>query len=150
MLRAIWILGAGVGLVLIGMNGCQSSGTANSVAADFETFSEQVAYGGRVYGANCAECHGNAGQGTMEAPRLVGQGALPLRPRRGSDRSTDFRNAMDIAVFVTQNMPPNKDERAEMAARDYWAVLAFALSANGVEREAPVTPANAESIVLHP
>jgi hypothetical protein len=33
---------------------------------------------------------------------------------------------------------------------DYWAVLAFALDANGVELSEPVGPGNAGSIALHP
>jgi hypothetical protein len=33
---------------------------------------------------------------------------------------------------------------------DYWAVLAFALQANGVELTEPVGPGNAGAIILHP
>jgi hypothetical protein len=36
-----------------------------------------------------------------------------------------------------------------MAERDYWAVLAFALNANGVKLTEPVSPSNASSIKLH-
>lgn len=49
-----------------------------------------------------------------------------------------------------QAMPPSAEARAELEAADYWAVLAFALTANGVELAEPVGPENAASIVLHP
>ncbi len=110
----------------------------------------QVRRGGEVYGANCAGCHGDSGQGTRRGPRLVGEGALPLYREQAKARTGAFHNAMDIALFATQNMPPDEEDRAEMAEADYWAVLAFALSANGVSLAEPVSPENAASIVLHP
>lgn len=62
----------------------------------------------------------------------------------------EFRTAMDVARFVTSNMPPNESMRARMTERDYWAVLAFDLKANGVSQTQPVGPQNASAIVLHP
>src|SRR5688572_23508350 len=45
-------------------------------------FAEQVALGQKVYGAQCAGCHGNSGEGTKDGPAVVGldKGALPLEP----------------------------------------------------------------------
>ncbi|CAE7549728.1 sigX [Symbiodinium necroappetens] len=138
MNRAALVIVSGAVLGLGGLYGCQSSGVSSEEGWGFVSFEEQAAFGGSVYGANCAECHGNAGQGTMEAPRLVGEGALPLRQGRGSARTGEFRTAMDVAAFVTANMPPNEEDRAEIGAREYWAVLAFALRANGVSLDEPV------------
>ena len=110
----------------------------------------QVEHGATVYAANCAECHGKSGEG-KKGPRLVGSGAFPLNPRPDQKvRKIAFHTAADVATFVTQNMPPSADARADIEESDYWAVLAFALSANGVKLQAPVGPGNAKSIVLHP
>lgn len=111
---------------------------------------QQVEHGKRIYGKYCADCHGDAGQGNDMAPAVVGEGAFPLQPRRGSKRTVMFRTAMDIASFVTQAMPPDEEARAELRQQDYWAVLAFALKANGIELSEPVGPDNAAQIVLHP
>ncbi len=142
---AMLIMGVGT------MQGCSEPYDAREHGDSvYYTFAEQVGRGAEVYGASCSDCHGNAGQGTSEAPRLVGEGAFPKYPRRGAARQSEFRTALDVAVFVTENMPPDEDDRAAMPASDAWAVLAFALSANGVSLEEPVGPAHASEIVLNP
>lgn len=109
----------------------------------------QVQRGAEVYADSCAECHGKSGQGGKKAPALVGATALPLAPREGSERKTQFHTAADVAAFATANMPPEAEDRAELSEANYWDVLAFALSANGVTREQPVGPHNAAQIKLH-
>jgi hypothetical protein len=47
-------------------------------------------------------------------------------------------------------MPSDKIRRQSIAEQDYWALLAFALSANGISLAEPVTPHNAQQLVLHP
>ncbi len=134
--------------------GCEYDGTPgyyetqNSPQTD--TVAAQIERGGMIYGQSCAGCHGDAGQGTSKAPALVGAGALPLHADADAARQGEFRTALDIAVFATQSMPPKESARKKMKEADYWAVLAFALSANGVELSEPVGPGNAGSIVLHP
>jgi len=123
--------------------GCSSTNdgysSVNQQPVEFADADAQVAYGVEVYTNSCAKCHGASGEGIDDAPRLV-----------GGDAFADYHTAMDVAVFATQNMPPKKSARALMAERDYWAVLAFALSANGVELSEPVGPHNASDIVLNP
>ncbi|MSR63716.1 MAG: cytochrome c [Planctomycetes bacterium] len=119
-------------------------------APSSDSAAQQVERGGRVYAANCARCHGDGAQGSDEAPPLAGKGALPLAPRAGQKRTQPFHSALDIAQFATQAMPPKAEARAKLSEADYWAVLAFALRANAVELRAPVGPANAAAIVLHP
>ena len=121
----------------------QSPAAANSAASQIEA-------GKAVYVEHCAACHGDAGQGSKKAPPLVGSNALPLDPRPGQKRAAQFHTAMDIALFATKNMPPDESDRAEMSTPEYWDVLAFALSANGVKLQQPVGPDNAAAIVLHP
>lgn len=157
-MQSKFVIGAAllaVGTVALGsVGGCESGtrGEGAGHAQRFASYNEQVAYGATVFGDRCSRCHGDAGQGSSKAPMLVGlaNGALPREPRSGSKRSIEFRTAKDVAAFVTANMPPQPEVRATMTERDYWAVLAFALSANGVRREDPVGPANASGIVIHP
>src|SRR5262249_33390967 len=122
-----------------------SHGDANKSSAQV-----QIDRGQGVYSHNCARCHGASGQGTDKAPMLVGiaKGALPLDPPASRQfRKTQFRTALDVANFVVPNMPP--DPAPRLSGDDAWAVLAFALSANGVALSKPVGPDNAASIVLH-
>jgi mono/diheme cytochrome c family protein len=119
-------------------------------AAPPRTAADQIARGGHLFAANCAKCHGDSGEGTDDAPPLVGKGALPLDPRPDQKRTAKFHTAMDVAQFATQQMPPKASDRAKLAPDDYWSILAFALNANGVAVKEPVGPGNAASIVLHP
>jgi S-disulfanyl-L-cysteine oxidoreductase SoxD len=97
-------------------------------------FGEQVARGQKVFGAKCAGCHGDAGQGKPGGgPAVVGldKGALPLKPPAGSKRTTEFKTVADIADYVVKTMPPNAP--GSLSAEDYYAVLAFDLKANGID-----------------
>jgi S-disulfanyl-L-cysteine oxidoreductase SoxD len=103
-----------------------------SVAAP-ANFGEQVAVGQRLYGENCASCHGAGGEGKA-APRVVGlkQGALPLDPPPGAKaRKTQFKTVADVADFTVRTMPA--DHPGSLEAEQYWAILAFDLKANGID-----------------
>lgn len=124
--------------------------TGQGAAADpAAAAAEQIAKGGKLYGQHCAECHGDAGQGTSKAPAVVGKGALPKDPPAGAKlRKTQFRTAGDVADFVVKNMPGKKP--GSLKAEEYWAILAFDLKANGVDLKQPVDEKVAPTIVLHP
>lgn len=114
-----------------------------------ETASAQIARGRQYFGSYCASCHGDSGAGTSKAPPLVGEKALPLGPPAGAKvRKVQFRTALDVGKWVMQNMPG--DQPRSLTREQYLAILAFDLSANGVELEAPLTVERAASIVLHP
>ena len=136
------------------LTACQESKPApapsSAPAQPPRTAAEQIARGGERFAANCAKCHGDSGQGSEDAPPLVGKGALPLDPRTDQKRAVKFHTALDVAQFVTANMPPKASARAKLTADDYWSILAFALNANGVALKEPVGPGNAGAIVLHP
>ncbi len=128
---------------------CQQS--SHTESAKYSTASSQIEHGAKVFAANCAKCHGDAGQGTDDAPPLVGKNALPLKPRPDQKlRKTDFHTVMDVANFATKNMPPKPEQRAKLTTDDYWAVLAFDVNANGISLKEPLGPNNASSFVLHP
>jgi len=96
------------------------------------TFDEQVALGGELYGAKCAECHGASGEGG-KAPRVVGlkEGALPLDPPADRKaRKDQFKTVGDVAKFVVATMPP--DAPGSLTEEQYLAILAFDLKANGI------------------
>jgi mono/diheme cytochrome c family protein len=110
-----------------------------------------VARGQELYGANCAKCHGDAGEGTDKGPAVVGvaSGALPRAPREGAKRTVEFRTAGDILTYISVNMPGDKP--GSLPADDYLAILAFDLGANGVELgETPFTAEAAAAMVIHP
>lgn len=138
----------GLGMALF--HGCQTPAKAPPPAKVVSAVEQQIARGATAYAQHCADCHGASGQGTRDAPALVGKGALPRRPGDGAARQTEFRTALDVATFVTQNMPPDEEARQAISEPEYWALLAFALSANGVPLRQPVSPQNAAAIVLHP
>lgn len=97
-------------------------------------FSEQVARGQTLYGAKCAGCHGDGGEGKAGGgPPVVGldKGALPLKAAAGSKRMTEFKTVADIADYVVKTMPPNAP--GSLSAEDYYAILAFDLKANGID-----------------
>ena len=101
-------------------------------AAAPTNFKEQVARGGELFGAKCAGCHGNGGEGTGKAPRVVGTGALPLDPPSTAKyRKSQFVNVADVANFVVKTMPP--DAPGSLSSEDYFSVLAFDLKANGID-----------------
>lgn len=124
-----------------------SSGSAAS--AEPATFAEQVKLGQKLYGDNCAGCHGAAGEGGG-APRVVGldKGALPLDPPATSKhRKEQFKTAADVAGFVVKNMPPNAP--GSLKESEYWAILAFDLHANGVDLPTKLDGAAAKNVPLH-
>lgn len=129
-------------LAVIAVAGCATAGGAQHAepaASNPQTFPDQVALGQKLYGDNCAKCHGAAGEGG-DAPRVVGlrEGALPLDPPADRKlRKNRFVTVADVADFVVANMPPRK--AGSLAADQYWAILAFDLHANGTDLQQKLT-----------
>ena len=113
--------------------------------------------GATLFQAQCAQCHGERGESkTSNAPRLMGEGALPEMPRArninadpaAGDRESlrleararpagapwrdPFRSAKDVHKYVSQHMPPSEEARKALSPEDYWAIVSFVLSAHGV------------------
>jgi len=156
--RSVLIPGLGLALAMT-TAGCASSNesapattatpaTNAAPTTTQATFAAQVAAGQTAYGANCASCHGDAGQGG-KGPRLVGlaQGALPLDPPADRKfRKTRFVTVGDVADFVVANMPPGKG--GSLPAEQYWDILAFDLHANGVDLPQPLTAEAAKTLTI--
>jgi hypothetical protein len=121
---------------------------------DLSRARDQASHGATVYGAECASCHGQRGEGLAAAPAILGTGALPEYPRNsttvGDPTITDpqliqiraqtrpagaawrdpFRNALDLHRFLTLHLPKARAEQLKDA--DYWAVTGYLLAAQGV------------------
>ena len=96
----------------------------------------QVDDGAALFGQHCASCHGAAGEGGG-APMLVGAGALPKSPPEGREhRTVEFATVLDVYEFTRATMPP--DDPSVLSDAELWAILAFDLSANGIELDAPL------------
>jgi mono/diheme cytochrome c family protein len=110
----------------------------------------QVEAGKAVYGASCAGCHGDNGEGGKKAPAVVGKDALPQKAAKGAKKrkGVEFKTAGDVFAWVKKNMPAKKP--GSLSDDDYAAVLAFDLKANGVDLKKKVDPASAAEITLHP
>jgi mono/diheme cytochrome c family protein len=122
--------------------------TSPVTATGGTTISAQIETGKQLYGANCASCHGDGGQGTDKAPPVVGKDAFPLEPRAGAKRDAKFHTAADVFAWTTVHMPG--DAPGTLTTDQYLAIFAFDLTANGVKLEAPLDGAAAAAIVLHP
>ena len=111
------------------------------------TFAEQVKRGTEVYADHCSSCHGKAGEGSPDAPAVVGTGALTLEPPAGAKvRKSKFVTVADVAAFVVQNMPG--DAPGSLSEDDYFAVLAFDLHANGIDLDKKLDGALAASLTI--
>jgi cytochrome c len=144
-MRTKWI----ISLALVAISGCGGAQTAPARTAAPATFADQVAAGGSLYGAHCASCHGDHGQGTERAPRVVGlsDGALPLDPPpTRMVRHSQFRTVADVADFVVHNMP--RDAPGSLREDEYWSILAFDLHANGVDLQQPLDASVAQTLTI--
>jgi mono/diheme cytochrome c family protein len=114
-----------------------------------DPLAQQLERGKALFGAHCATCHGDHGEGDLanKAPPLVGKDAFPLDARPGYNREVKFRTAADVLWWVTKEMPG--DDPGSLAVDEYIAIIAFDLSANGVALERPLDPAMAQLIALH-
>ena len=114
------------------------------------TFADQVAMGQKLFGDNCASCHGPGGEGKANSPAVVGLKAgkaLPLEPPAGAKyRKTQFKTVGDVLAFSQKTMPPGAG--GSLKPDEYLAIIAFDLHANGIDLPKPLTTevANATTI----
>jgi mono/diheme cytochrome c family protein len=99
---------------------------------------EQVEIGAAVFATSCASCHGDRGQGggpdAPEAPALIEPRAL-----------TGFRHVQELYEFVYDSMP--QDVPSSLPTDQYWAVVAWLLSQNGIAGPGvTLGPANAAGV----
>lgn len=135
-------------LGLISCSDDESSDETGDGDSNARTFDDQVTDGVALYGENCAQCHGDAGQGTTDGPPVVGDDALPLDPpAERMFRTEQFETAADIFAFAAVYMPA--DAPGTLNDQEMLDVLAFALFANGVTLEEPLSTDNAGDIIVN-
>ena len=129
---------------------CHSSSAPTTPAptGGATTITAQVDQGKQLYGAKCASCHGNAGEGTKDGPPVVGKDAFPLDAPAGRKRDAKFHTAADIFGWTTQHMPAN--DPGSVTTEQFLAIFAFDLTANGIKLDKPLDGDAAAKIVLHP
>lgn len=136
--------GAGGG----GAGGGGGSGTPSSGGA--ATFADQVATGQKLYGENCASCHGAGGEGKGNSPAVVGVKtgkALPLDPPASAKyRKTQFKTVGDVLDFSQKSMPPGAG--GSLKPDEYLAIIAFDLHANGIDLDKPLTADSAKATTI--
>jgi len=126
---------------------CGASDAKSGQHAAPKNFTEQVTLGGELYGEYCSSCHGKGGEGTPDAPAVVGASALSLDPPSGAKvRKTQFVTVADVANFVVHNMPG--DAPGSLSEEEYFAILAFDLHANGIDLEKKLDGALAASLTI--
>ena len=92
-----------------------------SDAAASPTFDDaQVAHGKRLYGSNCAKCHGADMQG-ITAPALSGPAFAPV--------SGSHLTIGGIYTYMSTNMPA--DRPGKLKDDEYADIMAYLLNANG-------------------
>jgi cytochrome c553 len=156
-----------LGLAGLGCASTQSGATPD----DLVRARDQAAQGATVFSNECANCHGQRGEGLAGATAILGPGALPEFPRSSGSTSDPtlldpqliqiqaqsrpagaawrdpFRNALDLYNFTTRHLPKNRAE--QLKDSDYWAVVGFMLAAQGVSLPPRgIGPANAASIPI--
>jgi len=131
------------------------------------------ARGADLFVKQCAECHGERGEGLAQAPAVLGPGALPVYPRdtagvgsmaindpeqfrirqqtrpAGSPWRDPFRTAQDLFVFLKTH--PTKKRAEQLSPDDYWAIVTFMAAAHG--SDVPVGGINADnssSVAIQP
>jgi S-disulfanyl-L-cysteine oxidoreductase SoxD len=116
------------------MMGCMQRETRADGAMQQETFTEQAEKGRRIFADSCSRCHGEQGEGTKKAPRLIGlsDGALPLNPPPdGKERRGQFHTAQEVGMYAFKYMPPL--ETGSLTEDAFWRVTAYLLQQNGVD-----------------
>lgn len=129
--------------------------------------------GSALFAKNCANCHGDHGQGKTSAPPLLGPDALPEYPRErsanvgpasgdpealrlqarsrpaGAPWRDPFSSAGDLYRYVSQSMPPAAEQRSALSAKNYWEVINFMCLARGTALPPEgVTDKNADGLKL--
>jgi mono/diheme cytochrome c family protein len=96
---------------------------------------EQVAAGQEVYAAECAECHGEQGEGGT-GPVLIG----------GNKRIASYQTTTRLYDYVSRTMP--FDAPGSLTEQQYWDAIAYLLDENELLPADTVLGPDAETIQL--
>ena len=111
----------------LSINGCGEKGNNTKVGGRWYTQS-QVDKGRITFEANCAECHGNDAQATLNWKKTLPDGSYPPPPLNGSAHTWHHpisalrRTINNGGISLGGTMPPFKDILND---KDTLAVIAF-------------------------
>jgi mono/diheme cytochrome c family protein len=111
------------GLLAMTMMGCAR--TTTKVGKSDDVPDDQWSRGVWLYGQSCSGCHGDDGEGAEDTPKLAGDGAMPLEPPEGSDRTAKLGHAGDLFAYIKAEMPPL--EPGSLTESQYWAITFYIL-----------------------
>lgn len=117
-------------LVLLTAAGCGGDGGGTTQSQD-----EQVAAGRDVYGAECARCHGEQGEGGT-GPQVIG----------GSRRIASYETTTRLYDYVSRTMP--FDDGGSLSEDQYWDSIAYLLDENELLPAEVVLGPDAEEVTL--
>jgi mono/diheme cytochrome c family protein len=106
----VLLLSAGCG------GGDEDGGNGGSSGAPASQ-ADQIPAGRQVYSAECAQCHGENGEGGT-GPLLIG----------GNKRIASYQTSTRLYDYVSSTMPA--DEPGSLTTEQYWNVIAYLLDAN--------------------
>jgi cytochrome c len=132
--------------------------------------SAKSAQGARLFGQQCASCHGRRGEGVY-APAIMGPIALPAYPNHanfstnasytdptelnlrettrpeGAPKREPFNTAQDVYNYISKRMP--RKAPGSLKPEEYWAILNFMLIAHGIDvAPSGINAANASSVTI--
>jgi mono/diheme cytochrome c family protein len=126
-------------MVLVALATGSTAGGARDRTHLLTATAEQVARGRTVFETHCAKCHGPRGEGTSDAPRLIGQ----------PNGLVGYQTAKGLFDFASSDMP--FDSPGTLKPEEYWDVLAFILDGNGlIGPDVTLGPDTAEGVRLGP
>lgn len=119
----------GIGILMVGTWFWDGQASKPGDASD----KDQVAFGGRVYGRICANCHGNGMDGQLgwQQPMKDGTRLAPAHNDQGKTWRLDDKSLFEVVKSggdflkqdgTTSRMPAFKDKLTD---DEIWAVIAF-------------------------
>jgi mono/diheme cytochrome c family protein len=114
-----------------GGNGGNGDGDGGAPASQ----EDQIAAGRDVYAADCAQCHGDQGEGGT-GPVLIG----------GNKRIASYESTTRLYDYVSRTMP--FDSPGSLSEQQYWDTIAYLLDENQLLPEGTVLGPETEPIEL--
>ncbi len=95
--------------------------------------------GAELYANKCAVCHGEAGEGSLMAPQLVGGQGTLTSPRPVLTVGSYWAFATTAYDFISKAMP--RGQEGSLKPNQVYALTAFLLYKNGIIKETDVLDA---------
>jgi len=122
-------------LTLLLVAACGGGGDDGGEGGLPESQADQVASGREVYTGECAQCHGENGEGDT-GPLVIG----------GGKRIATYESTVRLYDYVSRTMP--FDEPGTLTPEQYWNVIGYLLDENQLLPQDTVLGPESESIEL--